>query len=70
MLVKKWRLHKFIKYLLVGVGIVSAPIVIAAWVYLSWEKIPSKIHIHKGETEEFDFAILATAHISCQECAI
>ena len=70
MLVKKWRLQKFIKYLLVGVGIVSAPIVIAAWVYFSWEKIPSKIHIHKGETEEFDFAIPATAHISCQECAI
>ena len=70
MLVKKWRLQKFIKYLLVGVGIVSAPIVIAAWVYFSWEKIPSKIHIHKGETEEFDFAIPATAHISQQDRAI
>lgn len=70
MLVNKVRVQKIIKRLLIGVGIVIIPLLMAAWVYFSWEKIPSKIHIHKGETEEFDFALPATAQISRQDRAI
>ena len=70
MLVNKVRVKNIIKRLLIGVGIVSIPLLMAAWVYFSWEKIPSKIHIHKGETEEFDFALPATAQISRQNRAI
>ncbi len=70
MLVNKMKFQKIMKRLLIGVGILSIPVVIAAWIYFSWEKIPSKIHIHKGETEEFDFALPATAQISKQDRAI
>jgi len=70
MYVNKIRMQRIMRRLLIGVGIVSIPIVIAAWVYFSWERIPSKIHIHKGETEKFDFALPATAQISRQDRAI
>lgn len=70
MWLNKNRLKRITKRLLAGLGIVSIPVFIAAWVYFSWEKIPSKIHIHKGETEEFDFALPATARISKQNRAI
>ena len=70
MRMKKKRTQKLMKRLLIGVGIMGVPLLIAAWVFFSWEKIPSKIHIHKGETEEFDFALPATAQISKQDKAI
>ena len=70
MRLKKKKLKKVMKRLLIWMGLLSVPLLIAAWVYFSWEKIPSKINIHKGETEEFDFAIPATAHISKQDRAI
>ena len=70
MWLNKNRLQRSVKRLLVGIGIISVPILIMAWVYFSWEKIPSKIHIHKGETEKFDFALPATASISKQDQAI
>jgi len=37
------------------------------WIHFLWEKVPSQIHIMKGEAEEFDFAIPATAQISKQD---
>lgn len=64
------RMKRIAKRLLTGLGILSVPLFIAAWVHFSWEKIPSKIHIHKGETEEFDFALPATAQISKQNRTI
>ena len=70
MRMKKIRVHRIVKGALIGIGLLSVPLLIAAWVYFSWEKIPSKIHIHKGETEEFDFALPATAQISKQDKAI
>ena len=70
MRVKKSKIKRTMKYLLTGVGVLSVPLLIAAWVYFSWEKIPSKIHIRQGETEEFDFAIPATADITKRDRAI
>ncbi len=70
MLVRKYRKKKLAGNIFMAVGIFSVPILIAAWVYFSWEKIPSQIHIQQGETEEFDFAIPATADISKQNRAI
>lgn len=67
---KEKRFQRIIKSVLIGTGLLSVPILIAAWIYFSWEKIPSKIHIQQGETEEFDFAIPATAQISKQDRAI
>lgn len=40
------------------------------WLYLTWQKLPSRIHIKQGAVEEFDFAIPAIAKISKQEQAI
>ncbi len=68
--IHKNRFQRITKHLLIGVGLLSIPMLIAAWVYFSWEKIPSKIHIQQGETEEFDFSIPATAQISKQDRAI
>ena len=70
MWINKFRIKRIIRHLLIGVGVMSIPILIASWVYFSWEKIPAKIHIQQGQTEEFDFAIPATAHISKQNRAI
>lgn len=62
---RKWK--KAGRYLVTGVGILCIPLLMAAWTYLSWEKIPSTIHIKQGETQEFDFALPATAQISRQD---
>ena len=70
MWVNKYKVKRMMRYLLIGVGVLSIPLLMASWVYFSWEKIPSKIHIQQGETEEFDFAIPATADISKQNRAI
>ena len=50
--------------------IISIPAVFTAWIYFLWDKVPSQIHIKQGETEEFDFAIPAIAHISKENQAI
>ncbi len=44
--------------------IISIPASFIAWIYFLWDKVPSQIHIKQGETEEFDFALPAIAHIS------
>ena len=43
---------------------------IGGWLYLTWRKLPSRIHIKQGAVEEFDFAIPAIAKITKQEQAI
>lgn len=39
---------------------------IFAWLYFTWKKLPSDIHMKQGAVEEFDFAIPAIARISKQ----
>ena len=58
------RHKKVLHYMTMGLFFISIPVLAAVWVYFLWEKIPSQIHIMRGETEEFDFAIPATAQIS------
>ncbi len=43
---------------------------IGGWLYITWQKLPSHIHIKQGVVEEFDFAIPAIARISKQEQTI
>lgn len=40
------------------------------WLYVTWQKLPSRIHMKQGAVEEFDFAIPAIARITKQEQAI
>jgi len=53
--------------LVLGVLLLAIPILSGMWIHFLWEKVPSHIHIMKGEVEEFDFAIPATAQISKQD---
>ena len=50
--------------------IIVVPVLLGIWIYFLWEKVPAHIHIMKGEVEEFDFAIPATAQISKQDYPI
>ena len=50
------------------VGVVTS--LIWGWLYVTWQKLPSRIHIKQGAVEEFNFAIPAIARISKQEQAI
>ena len=61
------RKHPIFKAILLISGLC---ILVYGWVYLTWKKLPSKIHIKQGEVEEFDFAIPAIARISKQEQSI
>lgn len=65
---KKENLFQKIANLFVkGLMIISVPVLGVLWVYFLWEKVPSKIHIKQGQTEEFDFAIPAIARISKED---
>ncbi len=57
---------------IIRTGIVCAGIsaFIFGWLFFTWKKLPSKIHIRQGEVGEFDFAIPAIARISQHEQAI
>lgn len=67
---KEKKYKKILRYLLMGVIMISIPVFAATWIYFVWEKVPAKINIKQGETEEFDFAIPATAQISKQNRTI
>ena len=45
----------------------SIPLLIWGWLFFTWKKLPSKIHLKQGTVEEFDFAIPAIARISKRE---
>lgn len=47
--------------------LVSIPLLIWGWLFFTWKKLPSKIHLKQGTVEEFDFAIPAIARISKRE---
>ena len=65
---KKENIFRKITSLFVrGLMIISVPILGILWLYFLWEKVPSKIHIMQGQTEEFDFAIPAIARISKED---
>ena len=51
-------------------GCFTAVLGVVGWLYVTWNKLPSRIHIKQGEVGEFDFAVPAIAHISKQEKAI
>lgn len=68
LIMKKYQ--KILHQAMVGLLILSLPVLLLLWVFFLWEKVPSQIHIKQGETEEFDFAIPATAQISKQERTI
>lgn len=62
--------HRMLRLsILLGI-VIAIPILLGTWIYFLWEKVPSQIHIMKGEAEEFDFAIPATAQISKQNQTI
>ena len=56
--------YTVLKLLLVIAGVLF---LICGWLYLTWKKLPSRIHIKQGAVEEFDFAIPAIAKITKQE---
>ena len=65
---KKENIVQKIAYRVVkGLLIMSLPVLGVLWIYFLWEKVPSKIHIMQGQTEEFDFAIPAIAKISKED---
>ncbi len=61
---KERKEHPFLKVVLWIMLIFS---LISGWLYLTWRKLPSKIHIKQGQVEELDFSIPAIARISKQE---
>lgn len=64
---KTKKKHPAIKMLLWTTACLS---LVLGWLFIMWQKLPSKIHIKQGAVEEFDFAIPAIAKISKQERAI
>ena len=58
------RDYTILKLILLIAGVL---LFICAWLYLTWKKLPSRIHIKQGTVEEFDFAIPAIAKITKQE---
>lgn len=62
---KKWV--DIVRITIVCAGFLT---LIMGWLFFTWKKLPSKIHIKQGEVGEFDFAIPAIARISQHEQAI
>lgn len=67
----KNRNHKnFFSVMWIVFLVIGIPMMLFLWLYFTWRKVPSTIHIKEGEVEEFDFAIPAIARISKKEQAI
>jgi len=66
----KRRIRKLFIFFRVSFLCIGTVAIVLGWLYFTWQKLPSKIHIRQGEVGEFDFAIPAIASISKQEKAI
>ena len=66
----KMKRKKWLNFFKICFGCIVITAFIAGWLFFTWKKLPSTIHIKQGAVEEFDFAIPAIATISKKEQAI
>ena len=64
------RRKKWISIIRTGIVCAGISAFVFGWLFFTWKKLPSKIHIRQGEVGEFDFAIPAIARISQHEQSI
>lgn len=64
------RRKKWADIIRICIGCAGVFALVLGWLFFTWKKLPSKIHIRQGEVGEFDFAIPAIARITQHEQAI